>query len=432
MDFRNKYLKYKPEITFDIFQEVWDKLIESGYLPIGIYDAERGFGDFKTLHCYLRTTENHPMKFNCYSVIPALFWVETTVQEILGYDPFVKDDDFVLPEKWCCKITEESIEIFNNWRISISKHYLQNKIDKKYPYITNNGSCNYTTMGIEITFDQFKKYVLKQDVQESTKIDYYRCIKADFPELVLGKIYPSYDCKWVKIPNGEYTSCFDVGVYRFELSTKSDFDAQNQPKQPIKQAVLCETQEQWDFVTEKLGYEWNAAAWTDYGNNTCVNLEYKGFGTADVAYIGYQILSFSDWCAQSNYEFLSTEDKYKEVLRKNARTLGGEVVEIDLADYDALLKNMFDFNVSEQTANNLSENIDRVRYRAMQTAQADMLENNIKSYKFESKIHIFEISKMGGFKIIDKNYELNNKNKVQISTDNEIKINITQKQSIKI
>ena len=28
---------------------------------------------------------------------------ETTVQEILGYDPFVKDD-FILPKKWCVKV----------------------------------------------------------------------------------------------------------------------------------------------------------------------------------------------------------------------------------------------------------------------------------------------------------------------------------------
>jgi TRAP-type mannitol/chloroaromatic compound transport system substrate-binding protein len=56
------------------------------------------------------------------------------------------------------------------------------------------------------------------------------------------------------------------------------------------------------------------------------------------------------------------------------------------------IKNMFDFNVSEQTANNISETIDRVRYRAMQTAQADMLENNIKSYKFDGENYTFEIS----------------------------------------
>ena len=93
------------------------------------------------------------------------------------------------------------------------------------------------------------------------------------------------------------------------------------------------------------------------------------------------------------------------------------MVEIDLADYDALLKNMFDFNVSEQTANNLSETIDRLRYRAMQTAQTETLDE-----MFWASID--EVSKS-----LD-NYT--NKNKIQISTDNEIKINIIQKQSIKI
>ena len=177
---------------------------------------------------------------------------------------------------------------------------------------------------------------------------------------------------------------------RFKPSTKAAFDLQNQPKQLLKQAVHCETQEQWNFVTEKLGYEWKAAAWTDYGNNTCVNLEYKGFGTADVAYNGYQILSFSDWCAQSNYEF------QPKATSSNP---------------------MFDFNVSEQTANNISETIDRVRYRAMQKAQTETLDEMFCA-------SIDEVSKS-----LD-NYT--NKNKIQISTDNEIKINITQKQSIKI
>lgn len=521
MDFRNKYLKYKPEITFDIFQEVWDKLIENGYIPIGKYDVERGFGDFKTLYCYLRTTETQPMIFNCYSVIPALFWVETTVQEILGYDPFMMDDDFVLPEKWYVEVTTENKSVLNDWKIK--QQYPLSLYSFDYKFIAENGGGYIYEESIKdrvkITFGQFKKYVLKQDVEESTKIDYYRCIKADFPELVLGKIYPSYDSKWVKIPNGEYTSCFDVGVYRFEPSTKSAFDAQNQPKQPIKQAVHCETQEQWDFVTEKLGYEWNAADWTDYGNNTCVNLEYKGFGTADVAYNGYQILSFSDWCAQNNYEFQSKlesfyvvcetekesdlclmwavdnglvcdtrrvfvsgdfnvfevfngtatinirkaacssknkinfswidkemsskskKDKYMEVLRKNAKTFGGEMSEISKEDFSESVKNMFDFgaknvddnlrnsiahgdvtlqclnNSAALTTNSVSETIDRVRYRAMRTAQTETLDEMFCA-------SIDEVSKS-----LD-NYT--KKNKIQISTDNEIKINITQKQSIKI
>ena len=395
MDFRNKYLKYKPEITFDIFQEVWDKLIENGYIPIGKYDVERGFGDFKTLYCYLRTTETQPMIFNCYSVIPALFWVETTVKEILGYDPFMRDDDFVLPEKWYVEVTTENKNVLNDWKIK--QQWPLSLYSFDYEFIVENGGGYIYEESIKdrvkITFGQFKKYVLKQDVEESTKIDYYRCIKADFPELVLGKIYPSYDSKWVKIPNGEYTSCFDVGVYRFEPSSKSAFDAQNQPKQHLKQAVHCETQEQWDFVIEKVGYN-NLSEYVFNKDKfgSCIILNSSNhFGSFKWATKeNYQILSFSDWCAQNNYEFQSKATS---------------------------LKNMFDFNVSEQTANNISETIDRVRYRAMRTAQTETLDEMFCA-------SIDEVSKS-----LD-NYT--NKNKVQISTDNEIKINIIQKQSIKI
>lgn len=403
MDFRNKYLKYKPEITFDIFQEVWDKLIESGYLPVGKYDVERGFGDFKTLHCYLRTTETHPMEFNCYSVIPALFWVETTVQEILGYDPFVMDDDFVLPKKWYVEVTTENKSTLNDWKVK--QQWPLSLYSFDYKFIVENGG-GYIYEGsikdrVKITFGQFKKYVLKQDVEENTKIDYYRCIKADFPELVLWKIYPSHDGKWVKIPNGEYTSCFDVGVYRFEPSTKSAFDLQNQPKQPIKQAVHCETQEQWDFVIEKVGYSLCKNDFNEYKSESCVILNSKNhMGSLKWATKeNYQILSFSDWCAQNNYEFKSTEDKYMEVLRKNARTLGGEVAEI--YKFSESVKNMFDFG---------AKNVD------------DNLRNSI-AY---GNVTLQNLSKSV------TNCGLNDKNSVKISTDNEIKINIIQKQSIKI
>lgn len=438
MDFRNKYLKYKPEITFDIFQKVWDKLIENGYIPIGKYDVERGFGDFKTLYCYLRTTETHPMNFNCYSVIPALFWVETTVQEILGYDPFVRGDDFILPEKWYVLVTNETVKDINMFKSKTC--WKEEAIDYKAVGYEGVGYNSPPKDYTEITFDQFKKHVLKQEVEKSKEVipEYVEALIDVSGYFIKGNIYKvesSQNIKSCRLISNIKSGSESAGTIllvdlsnnnRFKPSTKSAFDLQNQPKQPLKQAVHCETQEQWDFVIEKLGYEWTAAAWTDYGNNTCVNLEHNGFGTADVAYIGYQILPFSDWCAQNNYDFLSTEDKYKEVLRKNARTLGGEVVEIDLADYDALLKNMFDFNVSEQTANNISETIDRVRYRAMQTAQADILENALKSFTCDIQHydHEFLAQMIGG--------KVSKVNKVQISTDNEIKINIIQKQSIKI
>lgn len=50
MDFRTKYLKYSPKITFDIFEKVLNKLIESGYLSVGEYSInikQKNNGNFK-------------------------------------------------------------------------------------------------------------------------------------------------------------------------------------------------------------------------------------------------------------------------------------------------------------------------------------------------------------------------------------------------
>ena len=59
----------------------------------------------------------------------------------------------------------------------------------------------------------------------------------------------------------------------------------------------------WDFVTEKLGYKWSKLSkWNTYKDNTCINLNKLGFGTADVAYKGHQILSFQEWCDLNGYK----------------------------------------------------------------------------------------------------------------------------------
>ena len=249
MDFRNKYLKYTPEITFDIFQKVWDKLIESGYLPFDKYDVERGFGDFKTLYNYLRIAENHPMVFNCYSFVADSF-SETTVQEILGYDPFVKDDDFVLPEKWYVLVTNETVKDINIFKSKTS--WKDKAIDYKavgYEGVGYNSPPNDYT---EITFDQFKKYVLKQDVEESKEVipEYVECISWFGNSFTPSKIYKVVNGK-VKDNDG-YHKITDWNHVDFKPSTKSAFDAQNQPKQPIKQAVHCETQEH-EFLAQMFG-----------------------------------------------------------------------------------------------------------------------------------------------------------------------------------
>ena len=89
-------------------------------------------------------------------------------------------DEFVLPEKWWVQSTEENyVDIYtwlrNNQMNDISYINLNNN-DKNYPicfpaYYTFH-QCKGNSTYAEITFDQFKKYVLKQDTMEKEIIGY--------------------------------------------------------------------------------------------------------------------------------------------------------------------------------------------------------------------------------------------------------------------
>ena len=171
MPIKNKYLKYTPEITLEIFTLVWNKLIECGWEGhlTGLYSEYNYFKIWGIL------------KHNCSS--EKIFGVhqskdrnqtETTVQEILGYDPFVKE--FVLPEKWCiiAKNDEEgeilipyANKIFQSdiaWdRNNVKNYWLLIDTSKNGTYNASQVKCDDYT---EITFDQFKKYVLKEDIKK--------------------------------------------------------------------------------------------------------------------------------------------------------------------------------------------------------------------------------------------------------------------------
>ena len=384
---RNRYLKYSPEITPEIFTLVWDRL-KSMFPNATIYDWVKtyNFDTFKR-HGYISIWGSGKCCFGINNNTGVGNDSETTVQEILGYDPFVKE--FVLPEKWCIKCTPESKESLNKWT----------GFSWTYTYIYFDGkrkawSKDFYDKCVEITFEQFKKYVLKESIDTSKEVipEYVECIIDTWSDndSNLGKIF--------KVDGIEKDSAYVNGccVYgsnswqrNFKPSTKEAFDAQNKPKSiekwsvgsyvvfykessyympigtidkitecinsseftycenygplsidretrgeikwfatkseaeefakklvesvkhnngildavEVKQAVHCTTQEEWDFVTEKLGYKWaNYSKWSSYLNSTCINLNKPGFGTADVAYTGYQILSFREWCDLNGYK----------------------------------------------------------------------------------------------------------------------------------
>ena len=67
-------------------------------------------------------------------------------------------------------------------------------------------------------------------------------------------------------------------------------------------AVHVDSQEKWDFVSEKLGYtsRWESSSkWSLYKKDSCINLKEVGFGTEGIAYS--KVISFEDWLDLTGY-----------------------------------------------------------------------------------------------------------------------------------
>lgn len=86
----------------------------------------------------------------------------------------VNKPKFVLPEKWYTKITSENKDIINHWRRNIIQYH---NSDCQYETISQDGSgsslnfMNEYKSYQEITFEQFKKYVLKEEIVEEKVIE---------------------------------------------------------------------------------------------------------------------------------------------------------------------------------------------------------------------------------------------------------------------
>lgn len=156
-------------IEKDLSNPLWKKYIQ--WLK-DTYDASWGgkmyaFYGYEGSSIYTKTNCFH--KLEHFRNNPVLI----TLKE---WDDIVNPKEFVLPEKWCIKWG--SLENFK-----IIQGYLNNKYPRKDPwlfvsphhanaYVTYNndywGSCNTISRGYtEITFEEFKKFVLKQDIMKT-------------------------------------------------------------------------------------------------------------------------------------------------------------------------------------------------------------------------------------------------------------------------
>ena len=91
--------------------------------------------------------------------------------------------EFVLPEKWCVKVTKENRKVLSKWRESGEIGCMSEKeFSPGYIYSPKGFWSSYLNEDYtEITFEQFKQYVLKEEVKESNMEDLLEIARKKYP-----------------------------------------------------------------------------------------------------------------------------------------------------------------------------------------------------------------------------------------------------------
>ena len=101
----------------------------------------------------------------------------------------------------------------------------------------------------------------------------------------------------------------------YQLSQLQKFFAKEEVGQPLLRAVHCKTQEEWDFVSDKLGYKFINKF--ELGNSDTINPVSKGCQSKSFfeGHEEYQILSFQEWCDLNGYKMETNIDLTGRHLR---------------------------------------------------------------------------------------------------------------------
>ena len=252
--FKKRYLKYSPEITLEIFILVWNKLIELGYKSFSDYNVEKRYNQFKGHFSYFMTTEDHPHEFSCYS--NRFPYTETTVEEILGYNPFIKET--TTAKDWN-KVTEEELleeakrRYPTGCKVKLIKHNTGGDFKNEVRFTTYktfdyprgkqlfvDGNLLLFHAGMWAEIESFPEVETKEVIPE-----YIECIKPQSDYFIPGNVYKVLDtddiksckiisnirCAHYEADNKLYVGLKDTSY--FKPSTKEKFDAQVE-KEPVR------------------------------------------------------------------------------------------------------------------------------------------------------------------------------------------------------
>lgn len=101
-------------------------------------------------------------------------------------DKFVLKDEFILPEKWCIKSGDQRVVDYCNKYGVFKNSYKEGECSRNYAHFPSySGATTNSTIAenyIEITLDQFIKYVLKQNTMDNKEIIGYKLKDKSFLE----------------------------------------------------------------------------------------------------------------------------------------------------------------------------------------------------------------------------------------------------------
>lgn len=242
-----KYLEYSPEITFDIFKLVWDKLISLGYKSSNSLSAEYRYDEFKGKYPYFREPKDRPLALNCFGT--SHNFKETTVQEILGYNPFIKETTTV--KDWNKATEEELLEEAKRrypigCKVKLIRHntggdFKNEVMFTKYKFFGNSKVKQLYVDGNLLLFDNGIWAEIESLPEVETKKvipEYIKCIKPQSVYFIPGNVYKVLDTEYIdscKIISNIKCSHYEENTLLwvsladasyFKPSTKEAFEAQ--------------------------------------------------------------------------------------------------------------------------------------------------------------------------------------------------------------
>jgi len=154
-----KIKDFKMKVTPEQNRRVQEILFENGYA----WASGDRYIKYTDVECNALFFDNDVLTFE---KSPSEKYFKSEPSPELTYEEFIElYEPFVLPEKWCVKVTPDNKEVLDSWRVHppAAHGYLHVPVANPDISLNSEWCSEIKDEYAEITFEQFKKYVLKQE-----------------------------------------------------------------------------------------------------------------------------------------------------------------------------------------------------------------------------------------------------------------------------